>query len=385
MNLKLSTAAALAINAISKTGGADSKAVLTEKVASSYEQHAIGFGIGSAGRQRILQDSRGLQAHIKKDDATGGSAVDSALESSASAGNSKTGDGVNNLPNADVGILGLRAARRRTLQNSNVQPKKRDTGLLAKMVTKPKDLDVGVLGEAKNKGDQQIRASLVLGRLLQTPSTGNQSGYEGSNSTMFPTSTFLCGDDSIFVGTVRPYTSQLHPCQCQGEKSSTCGPDLCNCLENSQGDFLSCMDEVNMLCEGKVSIGSDTVSTLTMEECAAGEFFSHLYCTFIPCYVGGGSYAQCFCDTADHICSTSNSSLALYFCPFSACCKNQTDDEGRLACFGITYGTNNTEYYPQVEYSYAQYLECKTNSSAATCAKLLAKAPIMSSVFTRFA
>mmetsp|Transcript_7674 Transcript_7674/g.11129 ORF Transcript_7674/g.11129 Transcript_7674/m.11129 type:complete len:126 (+) Transcript_7674:88-465(+) len=66
MNLKLlSTSAALALSSIVKTGGAESKAVLADKIAASYEKHLDTHD--RYPRKRILDHARNLQARLRKD------------------------------------------------------------------------------------------------------------------------------------------------------------------------------------------------------------------------------------------------------------------------------------------------------------------------------
>ncbi|KAK1737958.1 hypothetical protein QTG54_011252 [Skeletonema marinoi] len=81
MNLKLlSTSAALALSSIVKTGGAESKAVLADKIAASYEKHLDTHD--RYPRKRILDHARNLQAHLRKDadDPAAGRATESQLQ-----------------------------------------------------------------------------------------------------------------------------------------------------------------------------------------------------------------------------------------------------------------------------------------------------------------
>ena len=84
---------------------------------------------------------------------------------------------------------------------------------------------------------------------------------------------------------------QMMSCRCKEEQFSTCGPDLCNCLQNSQGDITSCLDEVNTLCEDTVTNnGIEPPPTLTMDQCTGSKIASASYCAVIPCTLGGGSF-----------------------------------------------------------------------------------------------
>ena len=355
MNLKLSTSAAalLAINSIVKTGGAGSKAVLADKVAASYERH---FDVNDGDRRKlIVQHARDLQARLKK--ATGNSDVNLAAQ--ASAPNAKSGVIGSNaigrqLP--DVGILGMRSARGRSMFNdySNVHSKKDLIGNMVKSAAP----DVGILGGGKGelrrthkgRGNGVIHNRIISGghprQLAEAYSEGNATSASS-----------LCQVTN---------SSGTEICQCQEEKFSTCGPDLCNCLESSQGNVSSCLDEMSMLCE----------EPTTMDQCIDDKILSSTYCVYLPCSLDGGSPGQCSCDMFDHICSTSGDPLYENFtCPISTCCRNQSDDEGMLSCFdgtylgspyagpGYGYGSNYTVNAP-----YEEYTDCKATNSTPWCA-----------------
>ncbi|KAL7434036.1 hypothetical protein ACHAXM_004002 [Skeletonema potamos] len=465
MNLKLSTSAAalLAINSIVKTGGAGSKAVLADKVAASYERH---FDVNDGDRRKlIVQHARDLQARLKK--ATGNSDVNLAAQ--ASAPNAKSdviGSNAIGRQLPDVGILGMRSARGRSMFNdySNVHSKKDLIGNMVKSAAP----DVGILGGGKGelrrthkgRGNGVIHNRIISGghprQLAEAYSEGNATsptslyGGDGAlrtqylncmdtsgNTTLNSDKTvydcacdygfpYLCvvyagygpacdiqkccqeqtdsdGKMECIVSAYENLTAPLNvgsylcesagtgnsssvatrglrqlannssgtevevpTCQCKEEKFSTCGPDLCNCLESSQGNVSSCLDEMSMLCE----------EPTTMDQCIDDKILSSIYCVYLPCYLDGGFPGQCTCDMFDHICSTSGDPLYENFtCPISTCCRNQSDDEGMLSCFdgtylgspyagpGYGYGSNYTVNAP-----YEEYTDCKATNSTPWCA-----------------
>lgn len=153
----------------------------------------------------------------------------------------------------------------------------------------------------------------------------------------------------------------LPTCRCEGDQLSTCGTGLCNCLQDSQGDISVCLDEVNMLCEGKDS-------NSTMEQCAGNEIYSALYCKAYPCLFGGGSYGKCICEAMEHICSTtSNFMYSTAFCPVADCCKSQPDDELWSTCISpIFYGE---PYTPPSASQYTAFQQCDAGpTSTPECA-----------------
>jgi len=411
MNLKLlSTSAALALSSIVKTGGAESKAVLADKIAASYEKHLDTHD--RYPRKRILDHARNLQARLRKD------ADDPAarLGDRISATNTVSGAAVASK-RPDVGILGKHyAARRLRPENSNLRTKKRVTGnRVANMIKKATSPDVGILGKIKAG---RHRSSIATANEPRQPPTQSveefeveeeweewdMSHYSDSDyyfSYYSEPKTYLCEySDTSGSGPRRRNNREwirqsvnssgtflddlpLPTCRCKDDQLSNCGPDLCSCLESSQGDMTSCMDEVNMLCEGSATEPNSTstsnnngteiftAQSLTMDQCTGDEFSSAAYCTMIPCMVGGGSYEQCMCDTMDHICNkTSDDYYSTVTCTMSTCCKDQTDDAGRLSCFDValygyygpyTYGSNETSLTFLTD-----YFECIANPTNST-------------------
>jgi hypothetical protein len=247
----------------------------------------------------------------------------------------------------------------------------------------------------------------------QTDSDGKKECIESAYGSLYsPNITYNVGSylcDGNIVGTGVPRSvahggmrqsvnnssgteTQVPSCRCQEEQFSTCGPDLCNCLQNSQGDISSCLDEVNMLCEGT---GTELPPTSTMDQCIGNELSSSTYCAYLPCSLGGGSFAQCTCDLFDHICSSSSDPLYEYAtCKVSTCCQGQSDDAGRLSCFGDSYylgvpypgpyygnytfnGSNYTDLY-------AQFEECSATNSTPWCSCSILAPAYCSSLGTYF-
>ena len=422
MNLKLlSTSAALALSSIVKTGGAESKAVLADKIAASYEKHLDTHD--RYPRKRILDHARNLQARLRKD------ADDPAARSGdrISATNTVSGAAVASK-RPDVGILSKHhAARRLRPENSNLHAKKRATvNRVANMIKKATSPDVGILGKIKagrhrsngitaNKPRQpptQSIEELEVEEEWEKWDRDHDSDSDYYFSYYSEPKTYLCEySDTDTSGSGprrrnnRDWTRQsvnssgtflddlpLSTCRCKDDQLSNCGPDLCSCLESSQGDITNCMDEVNMLCEGTATEpnststfnnnGSEifTAQALTMDQCTGDEFSTASYCTMIPCMLGGGSDEQCMCDTMDHICMTtsSNDLVTFFSCTMSVCCQDQTDDAGRLSCledaigqpgfyspYTSYYGSNETS--PTFDTYYDAYDECiasPTNSTS---------------------
>lgn len=358
MNFKLSTSAALALDAIAKAGGSttdagDSKAMLTDKIASSYQQDVIAIN-GAVGK-RMLQHVRKLQARTKKDDAARASFA-------TVADHEKSTTSIDHRLLPDIGIL---RRRMRTTSPKGFDRQHKPFRKTAKKSMDYNNPDIGILGIRK-KGEQRRTSSHVLqnrqgegemlpeidsslfdfnGTIVNYTEWYPQFSEYYNNVLTSTTTTYLCGESGL-AGT-NPSANASSPlenlptCQCQPEQTSSCGPDLCTCLQNSQGDIKSCMDEVTALCEAKDS-------TLTMGQCVGQEILSTTYCTYLPCVVDGGSYEKCFCDTLEQYCSApSNSLYSAFLCPIADCCKTQTDDAGRATCFygsfdGITYYNNTT-------------------------------------------
>ena len=407
MKLKLSTSAALALGSIFKNAGADSKAVLADKVAASYEKQ---FNIHDEDlKKRIFQHTRELQARLRKNVANLGGRVSATNTISGVAGARKH-------PDVDVGILGARELRP---DQPNLHNRKsfRDSPL-AHAIKKFSSPDIGILGKSQAR---QHRSSIIANKLrLSQRQSVEDSTVEGDLSdnyygiSYWEPKPYLCeatdaNNTTMDTQSVNNYNGTflydlpMPTCSCKDDQfSDNCGPDLCNCLENAQGDITSCMDEVNTLCEGNVSANSNnngtdifTTQTLSMDQCTGDEFSSASYCTMIPCVLDGRSYEQCMCNTMDHICNNTNDQYySALTCTVSTCCQGQTDDAGRLSClteaigdyFYTSYGSNETspsfvtDDDDSFTYMYddsfitdyiADYNECIASSSTSSAAECL--------------
>ncbi len=143
---------------------------------------------------------------------------------------------------------------------------------------------------------------------------------------------------------------------------STCGPELCTCLElDADGDILQCMDPFKQLCEGTKYIDG-IPGPWSMEECLGSKSRAIAYCSMLPCFVDGGSIAQCSCDHVDARCKAMKFSRD---CAHSKCCQAQTDDEGRQACHDGGY----KNYYEEIisftvpaKEMLSRFNECSFNS-----------------------
>ena len=406
MKLKVSTSAALALGSIVKNAGADSKAVLADKVAASYEKQFV-IKHDEDLKKRAFQHTMELQARLRKNVANLGGRVSATNTISGVAGARKH-------PDVDVGILGARGLRP-DQPNLHNQKSFRDSPLAhaIKKFSSP-DIDVGILGRNQAR---RHRSSIIANKLRlsqrQSVEDSTEEGDLGDNyygSSYWEAKPYLC-EASVTMDT-QPinnyngtflYDLPMPTCSCKDDQFlGNCGPDLCNCLENAQGDLTSCMDEVNTLCEGNGSTstnknGTDIFTTeiLTMEQCTGDEFSSASYCTMIPCVLDGGSYEQCMCNTMDHICNnTSDQYYSALTCTISTCCQGQTDDTGRLSClteaigdyFYTSYGSNETspsfftDDNDSFTYTYddsfttdsiADYNECIASSSTSSAAACL--------------
>ncbi len=154
--------------------------------------------------------------------------------------------------------------------------------------------------------------------------------------------------------------------KCSCPSPTTCGPDLCECLEYADGDILQCMDPLNQLCQGSKYIDG-IPGPWSMEECLGeqyGRLRAMVYCSFFSCVVDGGSERQCLCNVADSFCTVYKEAQS---CASSKCCQAQTDDEGREAC--LWDGKLWENYYDQVTSLYisgqemvSRFNECSFNS-----------------------
>jgi hypothetical protein len=209
------------------------------------------------------------------------------------------------------------------------------------------DVDVGIL---RRRNQQQISdANLhaeneVTGRSLQSEEELPE----------------MCGGwdfDDLFDETYFP--------KCSCPSPTTCGPEFCECLElDADGDIFQCMDSFKQLCEGTMYIDG-IPGPWSMEKCLGSKSRAIRYCSMLPCFVDGGSYMHCNCQSYDRRCTEYRSE---YSCARSKCCQAQTDDEGREACI---YGDLHENYYDQVisfsktdEEMVSSFNECSFNSDS---------------------
>jgi hypothetical protein len=215
------------------------------------------------------------------------------------------------------------------------------------------DVDVGILGNRRRQ--QASRANLhamneVVGRSLQS--------YGEVPYIMCPDKNSYGG--SFYFDRLFDKTDGYFP-KCS-LNPTTCGPDLCECLElDADGDILQCMDPLKQLCEGTKYI-KGIPGPWSIEECL-GKRRAIKYCSYLSCFVEGGSFWQCRCQSFDTFCTEFRDVQA---CASSKCCQAQTDDEGREAC--IDGGYKN--YYDQVtsftisgEEAVSRFNECSFNSN----------------------
>jgi hypothetical protein len=214
------------------------------------------------------------------------------------------------------------------------------------------DVDVGILSNGRRQ-QQTSRVNLhakneVTGRSLLPDMCPNKDGYPG-----------LAYFDNLFDET----DGYFPKCSCPSP--TTCGPSLCECLElDADGDIFQCMDPFKQLCEGTMYI-EGIPGPWSMEECLGlgNKLRAIYYCSYLPCFVDGGSWLQCKCKYHDRGCTEYRDAEA---CAKSKCCQ-ATDDEGREACFNG--GWQN--YYDQVtSFSFSnegiisRFNECSLNSDS---------------------
>jgi hypothetical protein len=218
------------------------------------------------------------------------------------------------------------------------------------------DVDVGILGNGRRR--QASRANLhvmneVTGRSLQS------EGY-------LPFLPYMCADKNGYGGSfyfdrLFDKTDGYFP-KCSCPNPTTCGPDLCECLElDADGDILQCMDPFKQLCEGTKYI-SRIPGPWSFEECIGVKLLATSYCSMLPCFADGGSYWQCACNRYDRECTEFRYTN---YCAISKCCQAQTDDEGREACMNGDLYVNYDEYssfsIPEEEVI-SRFNECSFNS-----------------------
>jgi hypothetical protein len=255
----------------------------------------------------------------------------------------------------DIGILSKDFLKNK----GRMQPIDKQFAIHRKKRAAAVDVDVGILSNGRRRQQKAFDANLhakneneVLGRSLQS---GGRLPY------MCPTKDGGTGFYSLFNETTDSYFPK---CSCPSP--TTCGPDLCECLElDADGDILQCMDSFNQLCEGTKYI-EGIPGPWSMEECLGepiGKFRAIAYCSYLPCFVEGGSFWQCRCNLFDIFCTEYRDEWP---CARSKCCQAQTNDEGRKACID---GYLHENYYDQVtifsisrEDIISRFNECSFNS-----------------------
>jgi len=192
------------------------------------------------------------------------------------------------------------------------------------------DVDVGILSNRRRHRGQ-----------WQHQKTAFDTNLHAENPLMCPSKDGYPG--SWYLHNLFNETDSYFP-KCSCPSPSTCGSDLCECLElDADGDILQCMDPLKQLCEGTINIDG-IPGPWSMEECFGepyGKRIAIYYCSYLPCFVDGGSFWECRCNMFDNFCTKNRDPRS---CAMSKCCQAQTDDEGRKACYFGGYGS----YYDQV-------------------------------------
>ncbi len=224
-----------------------------------------------------------------------------------------------------------------------------------KRVAAKVDVDVGILDQRRWRvGQWRQKANLhdkneVTGRSLQSEELPR-----------------MCPGMSFYRLFDETYGNYPFPkCSCSNVSPTTCGPELCECLElDADGDILQCMDSLNQLCEGAMYIDG-VPGPWSMEECLGNKFRALDYCSYLPCFVDGGSIWQCKCNLFDSLCTETRDVRS---CAMSKCCQAQTNDEGREACFngGLVYNyyDEDTSIYIFEEEAVSRFNECSFNSDS---------------------
>jgi hypothetical protein len=306
MNLKLSTSAVLAINSIVKIGGADSKSVLADKVAASYDKRFDSIN-GGDQKKRIVQHARNLQALLKK--GTGN------FDANFAAANAKSGAiGANaigrKLP--DVGILGTHLGRgRSTPKDSNVHPQKRAvsslTGDMAKKSAAP---DVGIL----QGGTGEQRRTIAI------------TEYGGDGHLLVDY--YFCLD---IVDTGGEKT--IFECSCDHGMQYSC---LVAAGVGTPCDILKCCEQQTDA-DGKeecinIGYGFGFHYEFSNPFLEIGSNYTEVKTQFEVCKAADSS-PWCACSiVAPAFCST----LGSIYCDIDTCCQSQTDDAGRVDCVSVT-------------------------------------------------
>ena len=229
------------------------------------------------------------------------------------------------------------------------------------------DVDVGILskrrwreGQRRASRDNLHAMNEVTGRSLQSeevlplmcPGKYGGPGYYYFSNLFNQTDAVFFTEEGYFP-----------KCSCSSVSPTTCGPNLCECLElDADGDILECMDPLNQLCQGTMNIDG-IPGPWSMEECLGDKYLASAYCSMLPCFVDGGSYSQCACKRYDSSCTEFRDAWS---CAHSKCCQAQTDDEGREACID---GGLHQNYYDETSFSISdeemisRFNECSFDSS----------------------
>jgi hypothetical protein len=246
------------------------------------------------------------------------------------------------LMKPDIGILG----RDFLTNKGREQPVDMKFTIHRKELAAAVDVDVGILDRRRRQHpfDANLRAmNKVTGRSLQ-------SEEELPDMCGWVDFDVLFDENSYFP-------------KCSCPSPTTCGPTLCECLElDADGDIFQCMDSFKQLCDGTKYIDG-VPGPWSMEQCLGSKRYAIKYCSFLPCFLDGGSYMQCSCSRYDRRCTEYRDARS---CATSKCCQAQTDDEGREACI---YGDLHENYYDQVtsfsisdEEMVSRFSECAFNS-----------------------
>lgn len=226
----------------------------------------------------------------------------------------------------DIGVLGefksgeqLSVIKQRNLYAKHPVTAGPDVGILKKRLSgKQQRTRIANAVHAKNR---VLRRSLENFFVPMCPGEKGNPGWRYFNR--------LFNDPDLFPN-----------CSCPSPV--TCGPSLCQCLDDADGNILMCMDSFNALCAGTYYLNDDgnasEGSWWSMEMCMGDSAL--LYCYMLPCFVNEGSFWPCLCNTFDSFCDESKVSFS---CAVSKCCQAQTDDEGRLKCIYEGY----KDYYEE--------------------------------------
>jgi hypothetical protein len=264
------------------------------------------------------------------------------------------------LMKPDIGILS-----KDFLKNKGREPLKKQFAIRRKKRAAAVDVDVGILSSTGRRQQQISRANLnamneVAGRSLQSEVLPDMCPTKNNNwPGWFHFDSLFNVTDSFF------FTKEGYFPKCSCPNPTTCGPNLCECLElDADGDILQCMDPFKQLCQGTQYIDGSP-GPWSMEQCLGNKFGALAYCSMLPCFVDGGSWSQCSCEWDERRCT----GYRLPFdCARSKCCQAQTDDEGREACID---GGLHENYYDQVtsfsisdEEMISRFNECSINSDS---------------------